>query len=471
MSEFNIDYTGKDYFSLLSKADAFAQSILPEWTSRDDNDINWATVKIVAYLVSIGMFYIDLGVNEQDPYEVQVYANALRLAKKYGMPVKKYVGGVTSLSITVKDHGSLYTLSRGEEFFYLGQKYILLEDLSFPVGVNTLSGDVQFGEFERYRLGVSDATEFQKFLVDRDNVQDKAIRIFIDETGVGDSFEEWVAQDTLVMSYEEDKHFRLVLNEEEKYEVYFGDNGSGKIPLNGALIDVEVIKMPVGYEDINYGNLPVGNINLASNADVTLVEQLEAVVGGGPREDILSIGRALPQWISTANRAVATQDYRYLCKRVAGVEDASVVLEELVAYIYVIPEGGGQASSALLNKVRDYLLPRHMEQVELNVLVPVYVTINFTADITVASDKIRSVVKAKAEEAIEGFLDAPMQVGVIVKLQEAYCLLSHLEGIEVSLITEMYRDGEAPSVGNVNISLTESSEAGIITINATGGII
>lgn len=470
MGDFNIDYTGRDYQSLLDKADAFAKEILPEWTSRDDNDINWATVKTIAYLLSIGMFYIDLGVNEQDPFEVQIYRNALKLARRYGMPVRKVKGATTMLSITIAEHTEPKTLYRGTLCVSGAMKYVVLEDVYYPVGTNTMDVPVQFGLFERYLVGTSDGTDYQKFVIDRDDVQDKAVRIFIDE---GTGFEEWETVDTLLLSYEDDKHVRLILNEYEKYELNFGDNKSGKRPIESAEIEVEIITMPTGFVESNYGNLPSGNITVCQDTLAETVLQEDDATGGENRETIASIGRNLPQWVSTSDRAISERDYEYLAKRVAGVADANAILDalDMTCQVYVVPVGGGLASDVLRNQVFDYLRPRAMPQFDINVMIPTPVGITVSLDLTIEDTFTQSVVVDKVYTAIATFLDAPVDIGRVIKVQDIYDVIRSVQGVKLSLVTELFRTGEASALQNVDLLAYEVSSVGLIDITPTGGIV
>jgi len=477
MSDFFIDYTGRDYFSLVEKADAFIASILPEWTSRDDNDINWATIKTVAYLISIGMLYIDLGVNEQDPYEVQIRKNALRLARRYGMPVKKISGALVDLNVTLVTAPVTTTIiSRGEEFSYTSYKYVLWDDLVFPIASTVQLGRAYFGSFERYQLGISDGTEYQHFLIDRDDVEDKKVRILINESGGDwetdeDGFVEWAAVETLVMSYETDIHYRLVLNENEKYEVYFGDNESGKIPANGAVLEVEIIKIINDYVDMNYGNLPAGNITVTTNPLIATVAQGCAAVGGAAAESVADIGRSLPQWLSTANRCVAPKDYEYLAKRVAGVQSSSASQVGVAVSLYVSPIGGGVATVALLSAVQEYILPRMFEDKLLSVLALSQVLINVTVGITVEDDYRQSIVKSLVEDALKIYLSSTNIEDNTVSLMHSYTAIDAVKGVPKATITELYRQGFSPSLGDVVLAVNETPMYGTVTVNAIGGLI
>ena len=468
VGEFNIDYTKKDYLALVEQADSFLTSILPEWTDRDDNDINWATIKTICYLVSIGMFYIDLGVNEQDPYEVQIYRNALKLARKFGMPVRAITGGIGEVDLTIPTPGSTTTIDRGETCSTNdGKTYVITDDVVFPVGQATATANVRFGSFERYELGVSDGTEYQSFKIDRENVQASAFRIFIDE-GSGEL--EWEKQDNLLMSYESDLHFRWYIDEDEKNVIVFGDNQSGKIPAGTSSIFVEVITIE-NAEVNNYGNLPASNIVNCSEGTVTNVSQTDAIVGGGPKETAMEIGRALPQWITTAARAIAVRDYIYLGKRVPGVQDIQASQSGVVASIYVIPVGGGVANAALKNAVYEYLYLRKLPNVTLNMLEPDVIGITVSVNIEVNENYYRNTIKSLATDALTDFIDQPENIGRKVTLKEAYGLLDDIEGMDSATITLMYRTGDTPAAADIDLLVSESTELDDLTVNATGGII
>lgn len=475
MSDFTIDYTAKDYASLVSQASIFAASILPEWTSRDDNDINWATIKTVAYLISIGMFYIDLGVNEQDPWEVQIYKNALRLAKRYGMPVTKVNGASATLLATVTAHTTTLTLDRGTEFTYgSNYKYILWDDVVFAASVVEGTFPVIYGEWERYQLGISDGSEFQSFTIDRDLVVDKKVRILINDAGntwVVDptGFTEWEQQDTLLMSYEDDEHYRLVLNEDEDYEIHFGDSKSGKIPPNNAVIVAEIIKLPSNYETYNYGNLALGNINaFSATGTVVSVYQQEAATGGAAKESVTSIGRSLPQWISTANRAIAPKDYVYLAKRVAGVDDATASMTGLVVNLYVKPVGGSVASAALLLAVENYILPRMIEDHTLNVLSLNVKAVNITLSLTVADTYKRATVSSMVNDALTTLTASKIE---LLTLMDVYDTIKAVSGVKSATVSLLYKDGDAPSLGDITLAVNQITSTGTISITASGGIV
>lgn len=465
MSAFNLDFTGKDYDSLVEKADEYARALLPEWTARDDNDLNWVTIKTVAYLLSLGMFYIDLSVSEQDPYEVQIYKNALKLARRYGMPVKKHVGATVTLDVTVKEHVGTKTIARGTKFLSGGKPYVTLEDTPYPEGVNALPVNVQYGNWSRITLATSTGKAFQEYNISDASVQSGAVRLFVNE---GISYREWAAQDSLLMSRADDLHFRCVLEEDETYSVLLGDSNSGRIPPNGSVLQIELITMPESYETDKYGNLPSGNKFTCEDSDVEAIVQKEAATGGSAKESILSIGRNLPQWLSTTNRCVAPNDYVYLARRVPGVQDATVNQDSVVVNLYIIPSGGGVASTALMDKVEDYLNARKMSQVTVNVLVPTQIKVNIEATVTPTASGNKYKALGTVIDEITEYLDQSENVGSLLTVMDVYAIGKAVEGVKTISLKKFYRADGTAGVGDVQLSAEEVAVPGTVNIVLTG---
>jgi hypothetical protein len=469
MSDFTIDFTNKDYMSLVTSADLYAKELVPEWTSRDDNDLNWATLKTVAYLISVGMFYIDLGVNEQDPYEVQIYRNALKLARRYGYLPLRATGAVGCAEVTVVTHDTLMTIPRGETTFTetaTGKSYVLVEDAIFAPSVVFAPVTLQYGNWDKYQIGVSDGSAFQVFVDTTPNVQHKAIRVFVNE-GLGTI--EWSVKDTLLMSSGTDEHVRLVLNEDEFYEVHFGDNKSGKIPLIDSPIVFEVIALPEGSNSLNLGNLASGNISVCSNNSIASVSQGSAMLGGCVSETAAEIGRTLPQWMTTVEKCVGLADYAFLAKRVPGVAAAQAIGTGFNVYVYITPVDGGVPNNALLAKVYDYLSPRTLDQIQLHMVRPSQVGIYSSVSIVVEDASVREVVRANVAIALASYFNNPGGVGYAVTVLETYSRIKSVMGVKSAIVSALNTLGTG--IVDVELSLTQVAISSLVTVSATGGIL
>lgn len=469
MSDFNIDMTGKDYLSLLTIADNYAKELAPEWTSRDANDLNWVTIKTIAYLISIGTFYIDLSFNEKDPFEVKIYKNALKLAKAQGMPVRKYCGAVVDVRVGIVTNTVQLVIPRGTQFFAGSMPFVLVESTVIIANSTLATLSLQYGTFERKLLGYSDGTSYQKFIIDDTTVQNDSVEIAIDESSLGEVV--WDRVDSLVMSFEIDTDYKMILTEDEKYEVSFGDNQCGHIPVDSSPIYADCFLMPSTYVADNYGNIPAGNITVSTDVNITIVTQSLAAVGGQDKETLLEIGRNLPQWVSTANRAVTLRDYEYLARRIPGVGFVRAIQVDLLIELYVVPTGGGYITTALGNRILAYINDRKQEQITVHILSPDEIGVNATISIVVDSTRNRAEIRENATTAVEAFINRLTSVGISLTVMDLYDTLKAVEGVISSKVTYFYREEIPPQLDDVTLDYDETTIVGTLTMSATGGIV
>lgn len=151
----------------------------------------------------------------------------------------------------------------------------------------------------------------QRFVLTNPNVDTSSIEITVTENGGTDVY-------TYVQSY---SMFGLTSNsdiffvqaaENDQYEVVFGDNTSGRLPSEGAVIEIT-------YRACN-GELPNGADNFINNSsidghsDVAITLNREAI-NGSISESIESIKYNAPRSFQSQERAVTESDYRTLLLR------------------------------------------------------------------------------------------------------------------------------------------------------------
>lgn len=153
--------------------------------------------------------------------------------------------------------------------------------------------------------------------------------------------------------------YALRFDENDFTTVLFGDGEFGKAPSPGA----EILATYVQTSG-DSGNVASGTVKrvvgvLASDIGVTNVE---AASGGAPSESDNSIKRNAPAVYRSFYRAVTHSDYESQCQAVAGVYTAYAKhAEGARTDIYLMPSGGGVASSYLVQQAQDRLNQRKLE--------------------------------------------------------------------------------------------------------------
>ncbi len=444
MPQFEQTLTGTDYDSLIDRADTLFTEYLPEWKNRDDNDINWITVKSICRLLEMGYAYIDLAFNEQDPYTVSHYNNAVRLARAEGMDVKKYIGATTQLKLSLAEAKDL-VVPRGTKFSTsLGLEYVLLEDVTFEIdGDLDLYGDVQYGSFDRIDLTIFyDGSNNQMIRIPDDNIQSGMVRVFVD--GV-----EWQKVDSLVLYSSLEEVFKLVQGDDGIYYVQFGDGIAGKKPI-GSTIEAEIILMPVGYLADKYGNIPAGNITISEVSDLTVLQE-SAATGGFRAETAKEIGRSLVAWKSANHRLVSLRDAVYLARRVPGVSGASAKIREF-DYLVTVTSYNGVPSLTLLDRVTDYLSRRKVENMQVSVLMATPIELKVGFRLIVTSNYDFTTVSSEIKSAVSTYVsDAPLMDYITPR--DIYNATALIRGIAKLTLTTLYEKGKTPRLGDVQIEV------------------
>lgn len=163
----------------------------------------------------------------------------------------------------------------------------------------------------------------------------------------------WTNVQDFSSSDEESEHYRLEYDEDDYTQVIFGDDEFGKAPDSGSNIGVNYV-----YTDADEGNVSAETITkvvgaLASTVGVT---NENSASGGAVSETNESIKRNAPASRRSFDRAVTKDDYEALATAMEGVYKSFAIRGEGARTdIYLLPEGGGVASSYLISTVQDEL--------------------------------------------------------------------------------------------------------------------
>lgn len=151
----------------------------------------------------------------------------------------------------------------------------------------------------------------QRFVLSNPNIDTSSIEMTVTENSGSDVYDYVQAFSTFGVSSNSNIFF-VQAAENEQYEVVFGDNTSGRLPLDGAVIEVT-------YRVCN-GELPNGADNFINNSsidghsDVSIRLNTKAI-NGSVSENIQSIKYNAPRSFQAQERAVTESDYRTLLAR------------------------------------------------------------------------------------------------------------------------------------------------------------
>jgi hypothetical protein len=199
--------------------------------------------------------------------------------------------------------------------------------------------------------------------------------------------------DNFLDSTSTDRHFTVVVDNNDRATLRFGNGVNGKIP-TGTITCAYKTGGGLSANSIGPGEIKViedSFTDAVGNPVVVTVTNASEPSNGQDRQNAAQIREAAPESIRVINRAVAREDFDIVAEGVAGVaralmltSDQDASISENSGKLYVVPEGGGLPSQALKDEVLaqfdetdgDY---PHTLTFDLDVTDPVYLTINVSA--------------------------------------------------------------------------------------------
>ena len=317
-------------------------------------------IDTLAYNTYINSFNANMIVNESFLDSATLRENVVSLARNIGYVPRSRTAANTSVTFTIELGNSndivmppTATLERGLTFVanQSNTSYIFstLNDHTAPVVVG--SDNIGRSTFENIKIyqGTPLVKKFQvdtslnqRFILDNANIDTSTIKVYVSEQEgiLGDEF---YLIDDIVRTDENSSIYLIQEIQDERYELFFGDGLIGRKLENGSYITVRYIATDGSsgnsIEDFSFaGQLisPITNQSLAisgfllgtkfdsNNNEVSV--PIQKTSGGGEIESLESIKTFAPRIYSTQNRAVTSNDYESLIKKIyPPTESVSVV--------------------------------------------------------------------------------------------------------------------------------------------------
>ena len=250
----------------------------------------------------------------------------------------------------------------------------------------------------------------------------------------------YTSKDTFAFSIPTDRHFIETVNELGTPIVRFGDGYFGIIPASGATIEVSY-KTTYG----SLGNVApylinriISSVTLPSGKTLTCTN-FDAASGGSDIESLTEMKRRIPLSNRTRLSAVTKQDYIDLAETFPSVQKAGVETAcGADIKLYIVPTGGGIASTELLGDVATYMDDKKIMGRRLSVLPTGQVRLKLGIRLRVRPDYNQSVVYDTVKEKLTTFGSyLNQQIGGAIELNDMIAEIENTEGVIVSKVDSM----------------------------------
>jgi Baseplate J-like protein len=478
-----IDYTARDYDSILRALQERAPELLPAWRDAgSEADFGNVLLQLFAHMGDVLSYYQDRIANESFLATARTRRSVIDHLRLIGYELATAAPAAAKLAVTVplaRATGQV-RIGRGAAFATRSERdrpsvrfeYNGAHDLDVDLGrmepdaggqTKTFMLDVEEGRLvDRELLGSADGSPGQRFtllhapLILRSRTTAgtaataaagataDALRI-VTQLGAGPEVA-WTVQETLAFSTAGASDCVIEIDDEDRATIVFGDGVLGAKPEPGALLRA-TYRVGGGAA----GN--VGTNTIRTIADVPELSLLgaqvtnpAAAVGGSDREPIDHAIRHAPAVFRSLHRAVTAADYEALALTVPGVGKVQARAGNWnTVRLHVAPAGGGAFVSDVLRRA----LLEHFEALrpvstQIDVVQVTYVDVRVTATIGLVPYFTPEAVLREVRNAAASVLafDA-VRFGQQVYLSRFYEVVEAVEGVLYANVTE-FRRGDAP---------------------------
>ncbi|HEX2571530.1 MAG TPA: baseplate J/gp47 family protein [Polyangia bacterium] len=499
-----IDYTNRDYNSLVQSLLELAALKLPEWTDRSQNDLGRMLVELFAYVGDTLLYYQDRVANEAFLATAVERRSVIDLLALIGYTLGTPAPAAVKLTLRAPNTAATpVQVEVGARFSTVAAPgkpavdfiYLPGTDPTATTGLSVTrdgtGGEVSFelpvlqaSRVLRETLGTTTGDRNQAFrlkqgpvLLPRDADAQDYIRVEID---AGGGFETWQKRKTLLYSNANDAHYIVEIDDQDKAQIVLGDGTYGRLPPAGSTVRANYL---VGGG--NAGNVGPSTITvMKSGVSVGVkVSHALAASGGQDRESIEHARTLAPQVFRSFQRAVTADDYAALARNVPGVARAVAVPQSWNwVDLIVVPDGGYDLSDALRATLLRYFESRRMLTVIVNPRSPVFVSIDLTVKVEVEPTFYRDDVAQRVEDALfDLFLIDNLDFGRNFYVSKVFEAVEAIDGVAFAEVTVFQGTRSSPpgqlvvpELGSPGVLLLRPREfprAGTITVQASKGLV
>jgi hypothetical protein len=489
-----IDYTNKDYQSLVDGMLALARERLPEWTDHSPNDLGIAVAEMVGYLGDVLCYYTDRALNESFLDTAAERSSVVNLLRLIGYELRPPTSASADLTLYFDlTPTGIVTIPLGMTFetqirvddqpvrFRYNRPDLSIDTATLPTG--SLDGKsyliyqtlpvVQVDQaVPQETVGSSDGSAAQRFRLAHRPLMLDTLVLRVDE-GAGSVV--WSRRETLLDSSATDQHYTVRRDADEYAWIAFGDGKHGRVPRRGLNnITAEYLvgggaKGNVAPQTITKIVTPVGTLKKASN--------LGPATGGDDAEPADEAAVLAPRQFRSMDRAVTTQDYESHALRLGVGKARARAANWNRIELFVAPAGGGYPTETLKQDLLRYFDTKRMLSSIVEVLDPVYVSTYVEGTLEVEPYVFRQQIQQQVESAIQAHLSFDRRAFQdTLYLSKIYEAIEQIPGVFAVNVTRFARTDSTvplPPNGKLEFGWNEipvaGQPSGILLTQVTGG--
>jgi uncharacterized phage protein gp47/JayE len=427
-----IPYVNRSYEQIKATVLARVATFAPEITDHNEGNPFSKAIGVWAGLIEMLGYYVDNHAREAHIPTARLWASMWKHARAHDYTIKGpraatvdvlfTLSGVAGVDVTVPEGAQLRSTN--------GLRWVTVEACTIPAG--ELYGVTAARQFSTQTspvvVGQPDGTANQEVTLTTDkSVDNSTVYLDID----GDAYD---MVETLGYSNPLARHYVSTLDVQGRPSVVFGDGFAGVIPYPGDIFANWATTAGAA------GNVAAGMVNQITDTPTTpsgitvSVTNPSAAAGGSDMESIEQLRWRIPRANRTLQRAVTAQDHKDIAELYPSVSRAGVYFAcGKTIDIYIVPEGGGVASSLLCSTVRDWFEQFRMIATQVRIYPAGGVRLLPLIDLRVRKGYSNLTVANAVKARLAAFLSYQNQeVGGQLRISDLYEVIENTDGVENS---------------------------------------
>ena len=420
ISERTTNFTDKDFDSLRLRLQNLVRSVFPEWTDFGVANFGNLLLELYAFVGDVLSFYQDNQARESRIGTATQRKNLIALAKLLGFrPAGARAATAAAAFTLAAPPAAPVPIRRGTRVKTASVTepvaFQLLADLTIPAGTSppTVIGIVEHAESQD-ELFSSTGLPNQEVVLPATPYLDNSATV---SAGNG----AYAEVQNFLGSMAIDRHFTVVVDQNDRATIRFGNGVNGQIPSGTITIGYKTGGGAKGNVEAGALRKVDGRFTDDTGAPVTLsVTNPHPASGGTDRQSSSQIRVLAPESIRVLNRTVTREDFEINARRLPEVaralmltsnEDAGIA--ENTGILFVVPRGGGLPTEALKDVVRNQVTIAYPCTLtfEVSVQDPVYVPVNVQATVHLRQGANAATVRAAIVTALQDFFAVSLSDG------------------------------------------------------------
>lgn len=418
---------------------------IPEITDYSEGNIFVIIISIFAAIAEVIHYYIDNMAREAFLPTARRYSSLYKHAKLVDYHIKSAIPATVDVILYKNDNtpiGQDITIPLNTEFTssdgktWISTKTVIWYKDSYYVTIPLIQQKL-VGEPDRIRLGNILSPDSIIYITDIPSDQkytEGSMNLYIND-------EPWILVNTFAYSSSRDKVFKVEVDEQLRPYIKFGDGQFGMKPEYNATVQASYSLTYGSAGNIATNNFTTVPQNIQIIDSKIIINNVIPATGGSDYETFNMLKNHIPLSIKTLGVAITKEDFEAIAKMVGGVDKAyaNYVCGKYVE-IYITQDGGGEASSALLDSVEKTISKSKVITTSIEVLSThksqVFLDMTITGKKSFKSNDISNQVK-KALTTAYDYNNS--DINKPVRLSDIYALVDNQSMVDYLTINRLYQ--------------------------------